>query len=104
MFDSFVSPWTEVQQAALSMGFFRQEYCRGLPFPSLGHLPDTGIESLSPTLAGGFLTTKPPGKPIMYEDSSVKIYICPCVFVHIHIFPQYMCLVHFSHSVVSDSL
>ena len=86
------------------MGFFRQEYCRGLPFPSLGHLPDTGIESLSPTLAGGFLTTKPPGKPIMYEDSSVKIYICPCVFVHIHIFPQYMCLVHFSHSVVSDSL
>ena len=38
-----MSPWT-VQQASLSMGFSRQEYWSGLPFPSPGHLPDTGIK------------------------------------------------------------
>ena len=37
-------------QARLSMGFFRQEYCSGLPFPSPGDLPDPGIEPRSPTL------------------------------------------------------
>ena len=43
MSDSFVTPWT-VQQASLSMGFSRQEYWSGLPFPSPGHLPDAGIK------------------------------------------------------------
>ena len=45
------------------MGFSRQEYWSGLPFPSLGDLPDPGIEPVSPALAGGFFTTEPPGKP-----------------------------------------
>ena len=40
-------PWTEVHQAHLSMGFFRQEHWRGLPFPSPGDLPDPGIASAS---------------------------------------------------------
>ena len=35
----------------------------GLPFPSPGDLPDPGIEPASPELAGGFFTTKTPGKP-----------------------------------------
>ena len=35
----------------------------GLPFPSPRDLPDSGIEPVSPALARGFLTTKPPGKP-----------------------------------------
>ena len=51
--------------APLSMGFFRQEYWSGLPFPSPGDLPDLGTESVSPAspaLTGGFFTTKPPGK------------------------------------------
>ena len=43
--------------APLSMGFPRQEYWSGLPFPSPGHLPDPGIEPVSPALAGGFFTT-----------------------------------------------
>ena len=50
----------------LSMGFFRQEYWNGLPFPSPGDLLDSGIELSSPSspaLAGGFFTTVPPGKP-----------------------------------------
>ena len=41
----------------LSMGFPRQEYWKGLPFPSLGHLPDQGIEPMSSALKGGFFTT-----------------------------------------------
>ena len=45
------------RQAPLSMGFSRQEYWSGLPFPSPGHRPDPGIEPMSPTLAGGFFTT-----------------------------------------------
>ena len=49
-------------QAPLSMGFSRQEYWSGLPFPPPGDLPHPGIEPMSPTLAGGFFTTEPPGK------------------------------------------
>ena len=41
---------------SLSMGFSRQEYWSGLPFPSPGDLPDPGIEPLSPALAGRFLS------------------------------------------------
>ena len=40
-----------------------QEYWSGLPFPSLGDLPDPGIEPRSPALTGRFFTTEPPGKP-----------------------------------------
>ena len=57
----FVTPWTVARQVPLSMKFPRQEYWRGLPFPSPGVLPDPGIESMSPALAGGFFTTDPPG-------------------------------------------
>ena len=43
--DSFVTPWTVAHQAPLSMGFPRQEYWSGLPFPSPGDLPDPGIKA-----------------------------------------------------------
>ena len=43
------------------MGFPRQEYWSGLPFPSPGDLPDPGVEPTAPALAGGFFTTEPPG-------------------------------------------
>ena len=59
----FVTPWTAAHQAPLSMGFSRQEHWSGLSFPSPGDLPDSGIETLSPALAGGFFTTEPAGKP-----------------------------------------
>ena len=52
----FVTLWTVAHQAPLSMGFLRQEYWSGLPFPSPGDLPDPGIEPtshVSPPLAGG---------------------------------------------------
>ena len=44
------------------MGFPRQEYWSGLPFPLPGDLPDPGMELTSPALAGGLLTTELPGK------------------------------------------
>ena len=56
MSDSLVAPWTVACQAPLSMGFPRQEYWSGLSFPSPGDLPDPGMESVSPALAGGFFT------------------------------------------------
>ena len=49
------------------MGFLREEYWDGLPFPPPGDLPDPGIEPkplLSPALAGGFFTAEPLGKPL----------------------------------------
>ena len=48
MSDSFVTPWTVAHQAPLSMGFSRQEYWSGWPFPSPGDLPDPGIVPMSP--------------------------------------------------------
>ena len=50
------TPWAAACQALLSMGFPRQEYWSGLPFPSPGDLPDPGIEPTSPALTGGFFT------------------------------------------------
>ena len=57
MSDSFATPWTVARQPPLSMGFPRQEYWSGLPFPSPGSLPNSGIEPVSPALEGGFFTT-----------------------------------------------
>ena len=56
----FATRWTVALQAPLFMGFSRQEYWSGLPFPSPGDLPDPGIEAsslMSPALAGRFFTT-----------------------------------------------
>ena len=50
-------------QAPLSLGFARQEYWSGLPFPSPGDLPDPVIEPASPALPDGLLTAEPSGKP-----------------------------------------
>ena len=58
----FVTPWTVAYQAPLSMGFSRQEYWNGLPFPSPGDLTNPGIEPRSPTLEADALTSEPPGK------------------------------------------
>ena len=56
MSDSLRSPWTIVRQALLSMGFSRQEYQSGLPFPSPGNLPDSGVEPRVSYTAGMFFT------------------------------------------------
>ena len=63
---TLATPWTVARQAPLSMEFSRQEYCRGLPFPTPGDLPTPGIEPkslVSPALAGGFFNTGTTWKP-----------------------------------------
>ena len=59
----FATLWTVAHHAPLSMGFSRQEYWSGLPFPSPGDLPDPGIKPRSPALQADALTSEPPGKP-----------------------------------------
>ena len=56
-------PWTAAYQASQSMGFSRQEYWSGVPFPSPGDLPDLGIEPRSPALQADALPSASPGKP-----------------------------------------
>ena len=71
----FVTLWTKALQAALSMGFSRQEYWSGFPLPPRGNLPDLGIETsspVSPALECGFFTTEPPGKP---SKPLLRIYL-----------------------------
>ena len=58
--------WTVTLQAALSMGFPRQEYWSGLPFPPTGALPHPGIEPVSPALQADSLPAEPSGKPSIY--------------------------------------
>ena len=63
----FAAPWTVARQAPLSMGFSRQGYWGGLPFPPPGDLPHPGIKStslMSPAVAGGFYTTTAKGEPL----------------------------------------
>ena len=52
------TPWTVACQAPLSVGFSRQEYWSGLPFPSPGDLPNLGIEPRSPALQADSLPTE----------------------------------------------
>ena len=73
--------WIAACQAPLSMGFFRQEYWSGLPFPPPGDLPHSGIEPMSPVFPalqvgslpaepGRLFTTEPPGKIFLLSTSA----------------------------------
>ena len=55
---TLATPWTVAHQAPLSMGFSRQEYWSGLPFPSPGDLPNPGIELGSPAFQADDLPTE----------------------------------------------
>ena len=65
-------PWTLAHQAPPSMGFSRQEYWSGLPFPSAGDLPNPGIKPRSPTLQADALTSAPAGKPFFGETNNMN--------------------------------
>ena len=58
----FATPWTVAYHAPLSMGFSRQEYWSGLPFPSPEDFPDSRIKPESPTLQADALPSELPGK------------------------------------------
>ena len=53
---TLVTPWNAAHQAPLSMGVSRQDHWSGVPFPSLGDLPDPGIKPLVSCIAGRFFT------------------------------------------------
>ena len=67
-----VTSWTVAHQAPLSMGFPRQEYWSGLPFPSPGDLPNPGIEPTTAALAGGFFRTERPGEIFFPAEANPK--------------------------------
>ena len=56
-------PCTPARQVSLSMGFSRQEYWGGLPYPSPGDLPNPGTAHRSPALQADYLPSEPPEKP-----------------------------------------
>ena len=68
--------WTVAYQAPLSMGFSRQEYWSGLPFPSPGDLSNPGIEPRSPALQADVLTSESPGKPLAIHNLSAGVKLC----------------------------
>ena len=82
----FGTPQTVALQAPLSVGFSKQEYCSGLPFPPLGDLPNPGIETVSLVSPHGQVDSLPLshlGSPLLH-CSHVQIlyrytYICKCM-------------------------
>ena len=72
----FATPWTVAYQASLSMGFSRQEYWTGLPFPSPGDLPDPGIEPESPALQQMLYSLSHQGSPFhLYDIAKLSKFI-----------------------------
>ena len=67
--DSFVTHGLQPTRLLCPVGFPRQEYQSGLPFPSLGDLPNLRIEPSSPVLAGGLFTTEPLEKSDQLKES-----------------------------------
>ena len=78
----FATPWTVACQAPLSMGFPRQEYWSGLPYPPPRDLSDTGTKPslMSPALAGRFFMTSTTCKAL-YIDMCVCVCVCVCVCI-----------------------
>ena len=70
------TPWTTAPQAPLSMGFSKQEYWSGLPFPTPSNLPNPGMEPVSlksPVLAGRFFITEPPWSTMVLLYRKIRI-------------------------------
>ena len=109
-------PWTAAGQAPLSMEFSRQKYWSGLPFTSLGDLPNLGIKPASlasSALVGRFFTTVPLGKPSTilwpHQDNNILI-LFSMFFFPTSSFSSLLSLIyklsHYNHSFtyVSNSL
>ena len=75
----FATPWTLAYQAPPSMGFPRQEYWSGLPFPSPGDLPDPGIEPGSPALQTDAFTFWATREAQLYEKVWLKVWPASCL-------------------------
>ena len=69
---TLATPWTVAHQAPLSMGFPRQEYWSGLPFPPPGGSSWPRDWTCVSYVAGGFFTAEPPGKSRIDTSSSLN--------------------------------
>ena len=83
----FVTPWAVAYQAPLSMGFSRQEYWSGLPFPSPGDLPDPGIEPGSPALQADTWPSELQGRSIIRGGNKNLWHIVYTCHTFIHLSP-----------------
>ena len=72
----FVTPWTVTCQTPLFMGFSKQDYWSGLPFPPPGDFPDSGIKPMSPILAGRFFTNCTTWGALTYICLYINISAC----------------------------
>ena len=79
----FVTPWIGACQAPLSLGFSRQGYQSGWPCPPAGDLPDPGIETGFPALAGGFFTTSATWSELIFQNWQQALFKCLEEFLHI---------------------
>ena len=79
--DYFATPWTVAHQAPLFTRIPWQEYWSGLPFLFPGYLPNPGIKSVSPALAGGLFTAEPPGKRFIQERKKGNTKSCPTLAI-----------------------
>ena len=70
------TPWTVAHQAALSMGFYRQGYWSGWPFPPPGDLPNPGIKPVVPAWASGFFSSWATGTNI------ITLHLSPLGFIY----------------------
>ena len=95
----FAILWTAACQASLSMGYFRQEYWNGLPFPPPRDLPDPAIEltsPVSPPLQTDSLPLEPPGKPvnpkllIYYHQPKQHFQFARTICHHLTMFSLYL--------------
>ena len=90
-------PWTVATRLLCPLGFSRQEYWSGLPFPPPGDLPNPGIKPSFPTLQVDSLPSEPPGKPIFLKN---RLYVfggkaISIIFSHIHLcFLKLRCNLH----------
>ena len=82
----FTTPWAVARQAALSKKFSRQEYWSGLPFPSPGNLPDSGIKPRSPAMQAASLLSEASVKPkSTVLQLKKKKAVCKAVTSHIQV-------------------
>ena len=100
----FATTWTVAYQAPLSMGFSRQEYWSGLPWPPPGDLPDPGVESvslMSPALAGSFFTTSTTKNFCVFDHNPKRIiglnqqFINHLIFIDLFLTNKYTQLLSF---------
>ena len=79
MSDCFVTPWTVAHQAPLSMGILQTRIQEWVVISFSRDLPNPGVKTESPALAGRFFTTEPPGSPyITYLEITMKIALLSC--------------------------